>query len=208
MLPPRSNGSAKWPKRLRRWHGLLGFSYREGDAPPCDHVEAVRWFTKAVEAGDSHSMIHVGRMYAGYMSSPAQALPWFSAPLRPDLPKATSGSPISTQTRSPMFTIPPKPTNGTGSSPSIRRNSSRALLAIAQQHLDGLGVPCDVKMAKLMAPAKSSAHREATKLLRNLMINSCDPYRRLGSSAILSFRSQKKPCWLTIEGEIRFRQKD
>lgn len=52
---------------------------------------------------------------------------------------------------------------------------SRALLAIARQYLDGTGVPCDINTAKLWlrrllqaVPEKSSAHREASKLLKKL----------------------------------------
>jgi len=52
---------------------------------------------------------------------------------------------------------------------------SRAVLAIAQQYADGLGVPCDLAMAKLWlrrilqaAPAESSAHRDASRRLAKL----------------------------------------
>ncbi len=55
----------------------LGFAYREGDGVPEDYRESVQWFIKAVEAGDSHSTIHVGRMYACHLSAPAEAVSWF-----------------------------------------------------------------------------------------------------------------------------------
>jgi TPR repeat protein len=154
----------------------LGFSYREGDGVPCDYAEAVRWFTKAVEAGDTHSMIHVGRMYAGYMSSPAKALPWFLRAAEAGLtesyicladlyanPKSELYNPAEAHK---WYRVVAEHSEGT---------NSRALLSIARQHLDGLGVPCDVELAKLWlcrllqaVPQKSSAHREATKLLEKL----------------------------------------
>jgi hypothetical protein len=154
----------------------LGFSYREGDGVPCDHAEAVRWFIKAVEAGDTHSMIHVGRMYAGYMSSPAQALPWL-------LRAAEAGLTESYIWLADLYANPKSEIYNLAEAHKWYRvvaehsegTHSRALLAIARQHLDGLGLPCDVKMAKLWlrrlleaVPQKSSAHREATKLLKKL----------------------------------------
>ena len=154
----------------------LGFSYREGDGVPCDHTEAVRWFTKAVEAGDIHSMIHVGRMHAGYMHSPAQALPWF-------LRAAQAGLTESYIWLADLYANPQSAVYNPAEAHKWYRvvaehsegTHSRALLAIARQHLDGLGVPCDVKMAKLWlrrllqaVPEKSSAHREASKLLKKL----------------------------------------
>ena len=100
----------------------LGFSYREGDGVPCDHAEAVRWFIKAVEAGDAHSMIHVGRMYARYLSSPAQAVGWFLRAAEAGFTESfVERADLLTRTRNPEFTIPPRPTNGIALSPSIRK---------------------------------------------------------------------------------------
>ena len=154
----------------------LGFSYREGDGVPCDHAEAVRWFIKAVEAGDAHSMIHVGRMYAGYMSSPAQALPWF-------LRAAEAGLTESYIWLADLYANPESEVYNPAEAHKwycvvaeySEGTHSRALLAIARQYLDGRGVPCDLKTAKLWlprllqaVPPKSSTHREATKLLKKL----------------------------------------
>ena len=154
----------------------LGFSYREGDGVPCDHAEAVRWFTKAVEAGDTHSMIHVGRMYAGYMSSPAQAVPWF-------LRAAAAGLTESYIWLADLYANPESEVYNPAEAHKLYRvvaehsegTHSRALLAIARQYLDGTGVPCDINTAKLWlrrllqaVPEKSSAHREASKLLKKL----------------------------------------
>ncbi len=154
----------------------LGFSYREGDGVPCDHAEAVRWFIKAVEAGDAHSMIHVGRMYARYLSSPAQAVGWFLRAAEAgftesfvelaDLYSDTQSEVYNPAEAHKWYRVVAEHSEGT---------HSRALLAIAREHLDGRGVPCDVKMAKLWlrrllqaVPEKSSAHREASKLLKKL----------------------------------------
>ena len=155
---------------------FLGFAYREGDGVPCDHAEAVRWFTKAVEAGDTHSMIHVGRMYAGYMSAPAEALPWFLRAAEAGLtesyiwladlyanPKSEVYNPAEAHK---WYRVVAEHSEGT---------HGRALLAIAHQYLDGTGVPCDINTARLWlsrllqaVPEKSSAHRDATKLLKKL----------------------------------------
>ena len=154
----------------------LGFSYREGEGVACDHAEAVRWFTKAVEAGDTHSMIHVGRMYAGYMSSPAQALPWF-------IRAAEAGQTESYICLADLYADPKSEVYNPAEAHKWYRvvaehsegTHSRALLAIARQYLDGTGVPCEIKTAKLwlqrvlqVVPPKSAAHRDATKLLKKI----------------------------------------
>lgn len=56
---------------------FLGFAYREGTGVACDNQQAVDWFINAVEAGDSHSMIHAGRMYSRYLDCPEAAMRWF-----------------------------------------------------------------------------------------------------------------------------------
>jgi TPR repeat protein len=154
----------------------LGFSYREGYGVPCDYAEAVRWFIKAVEAGDGHSMIHVGRMYAYYLSSPAQGVTWL-------LRAAEAGFPESFIWLADLYNDPKSGVYDPAEAHKWYRlvaehsegTHSRALLALARQHLDGRGVPCDVKMAKLWlrrllqaVPEKSSTHREASKLLKKL----------------------------------------
>ena len=153
----------------------LGFSYREGTGVPCDHGEAVRWFTKAVEAGDGHSMIHVGRMYRN-MSLPNQAIPWFLRAAEAEFSEsfielASIYDDRESEVYNPAeahkwYRVVAEHSEGT---------ASRALLAIARQHMDGVGVPCDVEMAKLWlrrllhaVPEKSSAYREATKLLKKI----------------------------------------
>lgn len=39
----------------------LGFAYRDGRGVDADPRESANWFIKAVESGNSHSMIHLGR---------------------------------------------------------------------------------------------------------------------------------------------------
>ncbi len=55
---------------------FLGFAYRDGRGVTCDNEEAGRWFTRAYENGDLHSMVHVGRLLAWDAQSPEKALPW------------------------------------------------------------------------------------------------------------------------------------
>lgn len=155
---------------------FLGFAYREGEGVPCDPDEAVRWFTKAVEAGDGHAMIHVGRLYAGYLSSPGQAVTWFLRAAEAGFAEsfielASLYDNRASKVYDPVeankwYRILAEYSEGT---------NSRALLALAQQHLDGAGAPCDVNLAKrwllrlLQAvPQQSNAHREATKLLNRI----------------------------------------
>lgn len=121
-------------------------------------------------------MIHVGRMYAHYMSLPAQAVPWC-------LRAAEAGFSESFIELASLYDDRESEVHNPSEAHKwyrvvaehSERTHSRALLAIARQHLDGLGVPCDVKMAKLWlrrllhaVPEKSSACREATKLLKKL----------------------------------------
>ncbi len=154
----------------------LGFAYREGSGVPCDHKEAVQWFIKAVEAGDSHSLIHVGRMYARYLSSPAQAVPWFLRAAQAvhgdsflELARLYENRELEVYNPTEAhkwFRVAVEYSEGRAVS---------ALFALARQHLDGLGAPCDVEMAKfwlrrvlLVSPEKYPSHREATKLLKKL----------------------------------------
>jgi len=154
----------------------LGFAYREGSGVPCDYHEAVQWFIKAVEAGDSHSLIHVGRMYAHYLSSPAQAVAWFLRAAQAvqaqsflELARLYENRELEVYNPSEAhkwFRVAAEYSEG---------RSTSALFALARQHLDGLGAPCDVEAARfwlrrvlLVAPEKSFSRREATKMLKNL----------------------------------------
>jgi TPR repeat protein len=91
----------------------LGFACREGEGVPCDYDQALCWFKRAVKAGDADSLMHVGRMYASYLSSPAEAVPWF-------LRAAQAGVEDSFIALACLYEIPilhctirPKPTSGT-----------------------------------------------------------------------------------------------
>ncbi len=154
----------------------LGFAYREGSGVPCDCNEALQWFIKAVEAGDSHSTIHVGRMYARYLSSPAQAVSWFlraAEAMHADsfLELARLYEDRALEVYNPReahkwFRVAAEYSEG---------RSVSALFALARQHLDGKGVPCDVEKARfwlqrvlLVSPEGAPSRREATKMLKNL----------------------------------------
>jgi len=154
----------------------LGFAYREGSGVPCDYTESVQWFIKAVEAGDSHSMIQVGRMYARYLQSPEEAVTWLLRAAKAGLSESYVALALLYDDRRSVvydpaeahkwYRVVAEHSEGT---------SSRALLAIARQHTEGVGVPCDVEMARVWlrrllqaVPRKSSAHRDASRLLEKL----------------------------------------
>jgi len=55
---------------------FLGFAYRDGKGTVTDFKKADFWFTKAYEAGEIRSMVHIGRLHAWETQSPEKALPW------------------------------------------------------------------------------------------------------------------------------------
>ena len=127
----------------------LGFAYREGQGVEADHEQAVAWFIKAVEAGDLHATMHVGRMFAQYMDRPADALPWF-------LKAAQAGRTESHIYLAWLYENPDSPVfspmdarkwyervaqGDSGSAP-------RALLALAKLHLSGRGLPTNLLLAR------------------------------------------------------------
>lgn len=154
----------------------LGFAYRDGTGVPGDCQEAVQWFIKGVEAGDSHALVHVGRMYAHYLSAPAQALPWFLRAAQAQ--HADSFLELARLYENPdsgvhdpseahrWFRVAAEHSEGSAVS---------ALLALARQHLEGRGAACDVEQARswlrrvlLRSPKNSYSHREATRMLAAL----------------------------------------
>jgi TPR repeat protein len=154
----------------------LGFAYREGTGVPQDYAQAIRWFSSAVEAGDKHAMIHVGRMYAGYLCDPVQAVAWFLRAADAAFPDSfielahlyndRESKVYNPAEAHKWYRIVAEYSEGT---------NSRALLALAHQHLDGAGVPCDLAEARLwlhrllqVVPDRSATHREATRLLKKL----------------------------------------
>ena len=154
----------------------LGFAYREGSGVPRDYQAAVDWFTKAVAAGDTHATIHVGRMYAHYLTRPTEAVNWFlraAQALRADsfleLARLYENRELEVYNSAEAhkwFRVAADYSEG---------KSVSALFALARQHLDGQGAPCDVGMAKfwlrrvlLVLPEKYPSHREATKMLTKL----------------------------------------
>ncbi len=155
---------------------FLGFAYREATGVPSDYAKAVEWFIKAVEAGDTHSMIHVGRMHAHYLKFPADAVSWFLRAAKAGLSESYVELAILYDDRQTVVYDPAEAHKWYRVvAEHSEGNSSRALLAIARQYSEGVGVPCDVEMARVWlrrllqaVPVKSSAHREATLLLKKL----------------------------------------
>lgn len=154
----------------------LGFAYRDGTGVPSDCQDAVRWFIKAVEAGDSHALVHVGRIYAHYLSSPAQALPWF-------LRAAQAQHADSFLELARLYENPDSGVHDPAEAHRWFRVAAEhseggavsALLALARQHLEGRGAACDVERARswlrrvlLRSRKDSSSHREATRMLAAL----------------------------------------
>jgi TPR repeat protein len=154
----------------------LGFSYRDGKGIPCDLAAAVQWFIKAVEAGDAHSMIHVGRMYAQYLSSPAEALPWFLRAAKAGL----SEGPLClaflyNDRRSDMYdpveAIKWYSVVAAGSG----RSAALAMLVLARKYRDGVGTSRDPEMVKQwlhrflqVMPEDCPERKQAIKMLQKI----------------------------------------
>lgn len=151
----------------------LGFAYREGTGVACDNEKAADWFIKAVDAGDSHSMIHAGRMYSRHLQCPEAAMRWF-------LRAAEAGHTEShlelaflyADRKSPLYDAEQavhwyrRVADANGSS------RDRARLALAHFYRNGEGTAHDPAEArawlrKVMdsAPPQSAFHREAKALL-------------------------------------------
>jgi hypothetical protein len=154
----------------------LGFAYREGTGVPIDLSIAVHWFIQAVEAGDTHSLIHVARMYFGYLYQPKEALPWFLRAAEAGLSESFIGlADLYSDPKSELYNpaeahkwyrVVAEYSEGT---------HSRSLLNIARQYAEGQGAPCDIEQAKAwlrrllqVVPQTSKTHRDATKFLQKL----------------------------------------
>jgi TPR repeat protein len=151
----------------------LGFAYRDGRGVACDYEKAVDWFIEAVEAGDSHSMIHVGRMYSWRLRAPEEALKWFLRAAEAGQTESHLELAFLYQDRkSPVYDAEQavrwykRVAEGTSSS------RDRAMLALAHFCRNGEGTPHDHAEARAWlcqviesAPPKSSFHREAKSLL-------------------------------------------
>ncbi len=155
---------------------FLGYAYREGKGVRRNYSKAVRWFIQAVAAGDTRSMIQVGGLYAHHLKSPAEAVAWFLRAAKAGLSESfIELADLYDDKKSPVydpveahkwFRVVAEFSEGT---------HSRAMLAIARQYSEGLGVPCDLAMAKLwlrrilqVVPAGSAAHRDASRRLKKL----------------------------------------
>ncbi len=154
----------------------LGFAYREGHGVKADYEQAVAWFIKAVEAGDTHATMHVGRMFAQYMDRPADALPWFHK-------AADAGRVDSHIYLAWLYGNPDSPVYSPHDSRdwyervalSKSLSAPQALLRLAKLHLSGRGLPSNLLLARQwlkrllsVAPEDSSYYKEATILLDKL----------------------------------------
>ena len=152
---------------------FLGFAYREGRGVVCDDGKAVEWFIKAVEAGDNHSMIHVGRMYSRQLHCPEEAMRWF-------LRAAEAGQTEShlelaflyEDRKSPLYDAEQAVRWYRRVAEANGGSRDRARLALAQFCRNGEGTAHDPAEAgawlrKVIesAPLTSSFHREAKSLL-------------------------------------------
>jgi hypothetical protein len=151
----------------------LAFSYRDGRGVVCDNEKSVDWFIKAVEAGDSHSMIYVGRMYSCQLRAPEKALKWFLRAAEAGQTESHLELGFLYQDRKSSLYDPGQAVHwyrrvaeGNGGS------RYRAMLALAHCCRNGEGTAHDPAEAKAWlvkviesAPPKSSFYREAKSLL-------------------------------------------
>ncbi len=155
---------------------FLGFAYREGKGVAQNYNQALSWFIKAVTAGDTHSVIHVGRVLARHLDSPAGALGWF-------LQAAEQGHRDSFVELAMLYDQPGTPVHNPAEAVRWYKiveketggSQARAMMALATHCLDGDGTPRDLLAAsewlrKLMqiTREKSKEHRAAAKMLKRI----------------------------------------
>ena len=155
---------------------FLGFAYREGSGVSCDPNEAVKWFTKAAEAGDRIAYNLAGRMYVGSLGMPVEAEKWF-------LRGAEAGSTESyihlarlyDDRKSPAY----DPVKAVKWHHAVAEGSAgcrkMSMMALARHYRDGIGVERAPKIAQEwvrrlleIAPEKSAARSEAVRLLAEM----------------------------------------
>jgi TPR repeat protein len=154
----------------------LGFAYRDGMGVPCDPQQAVAWFIKAVEAGDGHSLVHTGRVYARQLAVPSEAIKWY-------LRAAEAGYKDSFFELAMLYEDRTSPVHDSveavkwfnAVAEQTGGSRSRAMLALARHCRDGIGTAQDLKMARewltrllAVASPKADEYREATSLLAEI----------------------------------------
>lgn len=154
----------------------LGFAYRDGTNVAADFETSVGWFIKAVEAGDGHSMIHVGRMYADYLHSPSKAVAWYLRAAEAGFTESHVALSMLYDDRKSDLYNPVEAVKwwhvvAEGTSSSV----GRAMIALARHYRDGIGTSRDLQTAKhwlqktlLFCKPESSFCKEAAKLLKEV----------------------------------------
>ncbi len=154
----------------------LGLAYQDGTGVPRDPQQAAAWFIKAVEAGDGHSLVYAGRVYARQLASPGEAVKCFLRAVEAGYDESFVELAILYDDRtSPVhdpaeavkwFKIVAEETCG---------SRPRAMLALARHCRDGSGTAQDLKMARewltrllAITSPKSAEYREATSLLAEI----------------------------------------
>lgn len=154
---------------------FLGFAYREGYGVSIDPDEAARWFTSAVEAGDKHALVHVGRVWRNVGHTEKAVTSFLEA--------AKAGQSESYVELAMLY-------DAQGSSvydpveavkwyrlvaDSNSASKGRALLALGRHAISGRGMPCDATAARgwlaqvlEITRETSDWHKEAKKLLARL----------------------------------------
>jgi TPR repeat protein len=154
----------------------LGFAYREGRGVNCDLGEALKWFLKAVEAGDKSAVSLVARMYYQYLSSPAEGVRWLLLAEDPGRSCSTELAFLYDDRKSEVYN-PLEAVKWYRVTIERRQGGSawRAMLALARHYRDGIGVPQDLAIAKNWlrrviqnAPENSLESKDAVKMLRQM----------------------------------------
>lgn len=154
----------------------LGFAYRDGTGVSRDPQQAAAWFIKAVEAGDGHSLVYAGGVYARQLAAPSEAIKWY-------LRAAEAGykdsfvelAMLYDDRTSPVY----DPVEAVKWFKVVAEQSGgsrpRAMLALARRSRDGIGTAQDLKMARewltrllAIASPKAVEYREATSLLAEI----------------------------------------
>lgn len=155
---------------------MLGFTYRDKYGSEADLEKALQWFMKAVEHGDQHSMIHVARMYAGWLNKPAEAVRWFNQAAEAGFSESHIGlAMLYDDRKSPVYSPVDAVkwyhavVDGTGGS------KARAMMALARHYRDGSGVDRSPKIALdwldqllKIVPEKTAMRREAMELIEEI----------------------------------------
>jgi TPR repeat protein len=154
----------------------LGFAYREGTGVPCDPQQAVAWFIKAVEAGDGHSLVYAGAVYARQLASPGEAEKCYLRAAEAGYKESFFELAMLYDDRTSPLHDPVEAVKWFKIVAEQKDGSRpRALLALARHCRDGIGTAQDLKTARewltrllAVASPKADEYREATSLLAEI----------------------------------------